>query len=165
MKTLFALGAAAALLSAGSARGDILSTQSVSTKLSVDGAGVKNERLGSTFSSSGENITVTIGSVGGGTAGTAAAVTADSAVSVTVPGGAYLYSTSVFSGSSAASMTPTVTAGVLSALGAADVQTTTNGGVTGTLAATNLSTGAATITAGGAGTQAEITRINQLSAF
>jgi len=58
-----------------------------------------------------------------------------------------------------------VAAGLVTALGAADVQTVTNGGIAGALAATNLGTGVATITAGGAGTSATLTRSNALSVF
>lgn len=165
MKTLL-LAAAAALVAAPAMAADITSTHSVQTALAVDALSVKNERLGSSVSVAGENITVTsLPSLGAGAAGTAVATTAGVNAGLATAGSPFSYSESGFAGTTASAMTPTAAAGALTALGAADVQTVTNGGVAGTLASTNLATGIATITAGGAGTNATITRSNTLSVF
>ena len=160
------LFAAAVLMAAPAMAGEITSVHSVQTQLGVDALSVKNERNASSYSVSGENIGVTaLGFVGAGAAGTAAAVTGTDTPVIATAGQPFAYSESVYSGSSAATMTPTTATGTLTALGAADVQTVTNGGTAGALAATNLATGVATITAGGAGTDATITRSNTLSVF
>jgi ABC-type spermidine/putrescine transport system permease subunit II len=165
MKTLF-LAAAAALVAAPAMAGDITSTHSVQTVLGVDALSVKNERKASSVSTAGENVTVTsLPSLGAGAAGTAVATTAGVTAGLATAGSPFSYSESAFAGATASAMTPTVAAGAVTALGAADVQTVTNGGVAGTLAGTNLATGVATITAGGAGTQATLTRSNTLSVF
>ena len=165
MKNLF-LTVAAALLATPAMAGDITSVHSVQTVLGVDALSVKNERLGSSVSVAGENITVTsLPSLGAGAAGVAVATTAGVNAGLATAGSPFSYSESGFAGSTAADMTPTVATGALTALGAADVQTVVNGGVAGTLAATNVGTGVATITSGGAGTQATLTRSNTLSVF
>jgi len=159
------IATATVALSAPAFAADVTSIHSVQTQLGVDALSVKNERLGSSVSVSGENINVTLPTLGAGAAGTAVATTAATGAAIVSNGSPFSYSESGFAGSSAAAMTPTVAAGELATLGAADVQTVTNGGTTGALAATNLGTGVATITAGGAGTQATLTRSNTLSVF
>jgi len=158
--------AAATFLAAPAFAGDITSVHSVQTVIGVDALSVKNERNGSSISVAGENITVTsLPSLGAGAAGTAVATTAGVNAGVVNAGDTFSYSESGFAGASATAMTPTLAAGALTALGAADVQTVTNGGVAGALAATNTGAGLATIVAGGAGTQATLTRSNSLSIF
>jgi hypothetical protein len=166
MKNLF-LTVAAALLATPAMAGDITSVHSVQTVLGVDALSVKNERNASAVSAAGENITVTnlpsISSPIG--AGLAVPAIPGLTAGLATVGAPFSYSESAFTGSDNTNMTPTTAAGVVTALGAADVQTVTNGGVAGTLAATNLGTGVATLTAGGAGTTATLTRSNTLSAF
>ena len=162
------LSCALLALAAGPAlAADITSTHSVQTTLGVDALSTVNERLGSSVSASGENIAVTLPSLGAGAAGTAVATTAPAAATIVSAGSPFSYSASAFAGSSAATMTPTVSnpTGTLTALGGADKQTVVNGGIAGTLAATNTGDGLATITAGGAGTSATLTRSNVLSVF
>lgn len=157
---------ALALLGSPAMAGELTSIHSVQTQLSVDALSVQNTRNASTASISGENLTVVdmpqIGAVG---PGSATLVTPAAGVSIASAGSPFSYSQSAFVGSDASAMTPTVAAGVVTALGAADQQTVTTGGTTGALAGTNLGTGVATITAGGAGTDAVIIRSNTLSVF
>jgi hypothetical protein len=166
MKNLF-LTVAAALLATPAMAGDITSVHSVQTVLGVDALSVKNERNASAISVSGENINVnslpTLSNAS--SAGLAIPTTGGVTAGLATVGAPFSYSESAFVGSDNSTMTPATTAGVVTSLGAADVQTVTNGGVAGALAATNLGTGVATVTAGGAGTSATLTRSNTLSAF
>ena len=161
-----ALTAASALTTTAAFAGETTSVHTVQTQLSVDTLSVRNERLGSSATFSGENIGITsLGQLGNAAAGTASAYTAGVYTGAVAAGASTQFSESVFLGSSATAMTPTVAAGLATALGASDIQTVSNGGIAGTLAGTNGATGAATITAGGAGTDAIITRSLSMTVF
>lgn len=140
-------------LMAAPAQADITHRIQSSVSLSVDGAGSVATRLPSTYSISGNNITLdTAGGLGSLTAGSAVGYTpAD--YSVTTAGDAFSLTESFIEGDATPSAT-TVTSGVVTALPMLGNTTTTSGGVAGSLAGTIATDGALTITAGGAGTQA-----------
>jgi hypothetical protein len=140
-------------LLAAPAQADITHKIQSSVSLSVDGAGSVATRIPSTYSISGNNITLdTAGGLGSLTAGSAVGYTpAD--YSVTTAGDAFSLTESFIEGDATPSAT-TVTSGVVTALPMLGNTTTTSGGVAGSLAGTIATDGALTITAGGAGTQA-----------
>lgn len=140
-------------LLAAPAQADITHKIQSSVSLSVDGAGSVATRIPSTYSISGNNITLdTAGGLGTLTAGSAVGYT-PAAYSVTTAGDAFSLTESFIEGDATPSAT-TVTSGVVTALPMLGNTTTTSGGVAGSLAGTLATDGALTITAGGAGTQA-----------
>ena len=140
-------------LMAAPVQADIIHRIQSSVSLSVDGAGSVADRIGSTYSVSGNNITLdTAGGLGSLTPGEGVGYTpAD--YSVTTPGDAFSFTESFIEGDATPSATA-VTGGVVTALPILGSTTTTSGGVAGSLAGTIATDGALTITAGGAGTQA-----------
>ena len=135
------------------AQADISHKIQSSVSLSVDGAGSVATRIPSTYSVSGNNVTLdTAGGLGTLTAGSAVGYT-PAAYSVTTAGDAFSYSESFIEGDATPSDT-TVTSGVVGSLPMLGSTTTTSGGVAGNLAGSIATDGALTITAGGAGTSA-----------
>ena len=140
-------------LMAAPAQADITHRIQSSVSLSVDGAGSVAARIPSTYSISGNNITLdTAGGLGTLTAGTAVGYT-PAAYSVTTAGDAFRCAESFIEGDDTPSATRVTYVGV-SPLPMLGSTTTTSGGVAGSLAGTIATDGALTITAGGAGTQA-----------
>ena len=144
---------AIALSFAPTAHADIIHKIQSSIQLTVDGAASQASRIGSTLSTSGNNVTL-------GTAPTLGSLTPGSAVgytpgdwSVTTAGDAFSYSESFIEGDVTPSAT-TVTSGVTPTLPMLGNTTTSSGGVAGTLAGTIASDSAMTLAAGGAGTTA-----------
>lgn len=135
------------------AQADITNKIQSSISLSVDGAGSVAARIPSTYSVSGNNITLgTAGGLGTLTAGSAVGYTpAD--YSITTAGDAFSFTESFIEGDATPSAT-TVSSGVVGSLPMLGSTTTTSGGVAGSLAGTIATDGALTITAGGAGTTA-----------
>ena len=135
------------------AQADISHKIQSSVSLSVDGAGSVATRIPSTYSISGNNVTLdTAGGLGTLTAGSAVGYTpAD--YSVTTAGDAFSLTESFIEGDATPSAT-SVTSGVVTAHPLLGSTTTTSGGVAGSLAGTIATDGALTITAGGAGTTA-----------
>ena len=135
------------------AQADISHKIQSSVSLSVDGAGSVATRIPSTYSVSGNNVTLdTAGGLGTLTAGSAVGYTpAD--YSVTTAGDAFSLTESFIEGDATPSAT-TVTSGIVTALPMLGSTTTTSGGVAGSLAGTVATDGAISITAGGAGTSA-----------
>ena len=150
-RTLLVLGIT--LAAALPAQADITHRIQSSVSLSVDGAGSVAARIPSTYSISGNNVTLdTAGGLGTLTAGSAVGYTpAD--YSVTTAGDAFSLTESFIEGDATPTAT-TVTSGVVGSLPMLGSTTTTSGGVAGSLAGTIATDGALTITAGGAGTQA-----------
>jgi hypothetical protein len=140
-------------LMAAPAQADITHRIQSSVSLSVDGAGSVAARIPSTYSISGNNITLdTAGGLGTLTAGSAVGYTpAD--YSITTAGDAFSLTESFIEGDATPSAT-TVSSGVVGSLPMLGSTTTTSGGVAGSLAGTIATDGALTITAGGAGTTA-----------
>ena len=150
-RTLLVLGIT--LAGALPAQADITHRIQSSVSLSVDGAGSVAARIPSTYSISGNNVTLdTAGGLGTLTAGSAVGYTpAD--YSVTTAGDAFSLTESFIEGDATPTAT-TVTSGVVGSLPMLGSTTTTSGGVAGSLGGTIATDGALTITAGGAGTQA-----------
>ena len=113
------------LLMAAPAYADITTKMSSSVQLTVDAAASQATRIGSSYSVSGSNVSIT-------TEGGLGALTAGSAVGYTA----------------------TITSGVAPSLPAFGSVTTTAGGVAGSLAGSIDSSGTLSLTAGGAGTSA-----------
>ena len=149
------------LLAAGPAQADITHRLSSSIQLSVDGAATQAQRIGSTYSVSGNNIRVSAANnsvFGGLTAGsaTAAPTMKVGTYDINTAGSAYSFSESFNQGDGipAIGSGVDVSAGVVADMPAFGIVTTQSGGVAGNLAGTINSAGAVTATSGGAGTQA-----------
>ena len=142
------------------ARADLVHKLTTSTQLSVDGAATVATRLGSTYSSSGNNISVvTDADFGGLTApasATAAATMKQTDYDINTTGSAYSFSETFTYGDAIAPIGTgvDVSAGIVADMPAFGNVTTQSGGVAGSLAGTITSAGVMTITAGGAGTDA-----------
>jgi hypothetical protein len=151
------------------AKADLVHKLTTSTQLSVDGAATVATRLGSTYSSSGSNISVvTDADFGGLTApasATAAATMKQTDYQLTTAGSAYSFSESFTYGDAVAPIGTgvDVAAGVVADMPAFGSVTTQSGGVAGTLAGTITSAGVMTITAGGAGTDATGQFVSELT--
>lgn len=135
------------------AKADVSHKIQSSISLTVDGAASAATRIGSTYSVSGNNVTLsTPGGLGSLTPGAAVGYTPTS-YTVTTAGDAFSFSESFIEGDATPSTT-SVTSGVVGSLPMLGSTTTTSGGVAGSLAGTIASDHALTITAGGAGTTA-----------
>ena len=142
---------------AAPANADISIKHTASTSLKVDGAAVQAIRVPSTYAVSGNNIKVTTGEhFGKLTAGTAtAAATLDVGVyEVNTAGSAFTFSESWLQGDAipAIGSGVDVSAGVVADMPAFGNTVVTSGGVAGNLQGTTVSSGIATVQAGGAGT-------------
>ena len=142
------------------AKADLVHKLSTSTQLSVDAAATQSTRIGSTYSSSGNNISVvTDADFGGLTAPGSVAASAtmiQTNQELTTPGSAYSFSESFTYGDAVNPIGSgvDVAAGVVADMPAFGEVTTSSGGVAGTLAVTITSAGVITVAAGGAGTDA-----------
>ena len=151
------------------AKADLVHKLSTSTQLSVDAAATQSTRIGSTYSSSGNNISVvTDADFGGLTAPgsvTASATMIQTNYELTTPGSAYSFSESFTYGDAVNPIGSgvDVAAGVVADMPAFGEVTTSSGGVAGTLAGTITSAGVMTITAGGAGTDATGQFVSELT--
>ena len=134
------------------ANADVITKFSSSVQLSVDASASQATRIGSTYSSSGQNVTATLGGLTA-PSGSAAATMNVGTYTQTTPGSAFNFSESFTSGDSVPTGT-TVTSGVVPSLPSFGTVTTTAGGVAGSLAGTIDSAGVMSLTAGGAGTSA-----------
>lgn len=149
-KILLAMGV---LLMAAPAYADITTKMSSSVQLTVDAAASQATRLGSSYSVSGSNVSITTeGGLGALTAGSAVGYTATD-YSAPTDGTAYSFSEAFTEGDATPSNT-TITSGVAPSLPAFGSVTTTAGGVAGSLAGSIDSSGTLSLTAGGAGTSA-----------
>ena len=147
------LAAAIVIGSASPAYADLTHRIQSSVSLTVDAAASAASRIGSSYSVSGNNITLdTAGGLGALTTGSAVGYTAAD-YSITTAGDAFSFSESFTEGDAVPSAT-SVTSGVVGSLPMLGDTTTTAGGVAGTLAGTISSDHAIGLTAGGAGTSA-----------
>ena len=145
-----------------SVRAELVHKLSTSTSLTVGGATTIAERIGSTYSVSGNNVAVSSadGSVFGGlTAGSATAAPTMKAgtYDIGVDNSAFSFSESYTQGDAIAAMGAGVdvsTDGLVVDMPAFGNTTTQSGGVKGSLSGTILSSGILTVTAGGANTLA-----------
>ena len=141
---------------------DITHKLSSSVQLTVDGAASQATKVGSTYSVSGSNVSLTTaGGLGTLTAGTAVGYT-PSSYSLTTDGSAYTFSETFLEGDDAPSAA-TVSSGVVGSLPVMGSTTTQSGGVAGSLAGTINSAGTMTLTAGGAGTSATGQFVSELT--
>jgi hypothetical protein len=138
-----------------------------SVSLTVQGAAVQTNRIGSSYSVSGSNIAVTSnGAFGGLTGGsaTAAATLTDGSYEVNTAGQSFSFSESGTIGDTAIT-SQTQANGNIAAPSIYGNATTQLGGNAGTLAGTLSATGIPTVTAGGPGTTAVGQRTVELSVF
>jgi len=141
------------LMIAAPAHADITHKISSSVQLNVDASASQATRLGSTYSVSGSNVSITTeGGLGTLTSGSAVGYTATD-YSAPTDGTSYSFSESFIEGDAVSSGT-TITSGVAASVPAFGNVTTTAGGVAGSLAGTINSSGTMSLTAGGAGTSA-----------
>mgnify|MGYP006935326254 CR=1 FL=1 len=164
MKKLLLLLALASSTAANA--GEIRSTIVDSVQLTVDGPMVQTRRIGSQYSVSGSNVSVT--TLGGltGASTTAPATISAGSYGINTDGQAF-----AFSESSTVGDVAVTTQSSLSSGGRVDTPniygdtTQYQGGTPGSLAGTLTPTGVATVTAGGAGTTAIGQRTVELSVF
>ena len=147
------------LLLSPAAKADLSHSITTSTQLTVNGAYTDAKRIGSTYAVSGSNIKVAtdqhFGKLTAGTATTAATLDVG-AYDINTVGSAFSFSESWSQGDAPAAIGSgvDVTSGVVADMPAYGETLTMSGGVAGSLAGTIVSSGIATITAGGAGTSA-----------
>ena len=151
-----------ALVAPPAANADLIHRLTTSTQLNVDGAATVANRVGATYSVSGNNISVGSGNsdVFGGltapTSVTAASAMTDGTYDITTSGSAFSFSESFIQGDAVNPIGSgvDVASGVIADMPAFGNVTTQSGGVAGSLAGTITSAGVMTLTAGGAGTSA-----------
>ena len=163
-KALLAFGM---LLMSGAAAnaGGLTSRLSSSVQLTVDGPVVSSTRLGSSYSASGSNISVT--TLGGltGSSATAPATISAGTYGIATDGDAFSFAESQFVGDTV------VTADSLGVNGRFDTPTLYSdntiqaGGTAGSLAGTIDTTGSITLTAGGPGTTAVGQFVSEITVF
>ena len=141
------------LLMAAPAYADITTKMSSSVQLTVDAAASQATRIGSSYSVSGSNVSITTeGGLGALTAGSAVGYTATD-YSAPTDGTAYSFSEAFTEGDATPSNT-TITSGVAPSLPAFGSVTTTAGGVAGDLAGSIDISCTLSLTAGGDATSA-----------
>ena len=153
-RSLIALGM---LLMAAPAHADITHKLSSSVQLTVDAAATNVQRVGNSYSVSGNGVVTDIGGTGtadlnvGGLGTITNGVAAGSFATATqaTSGNSFSYSNSFTAGDTIQTTAPTV-----GAVDAYSNQTSTAAGSAGSLAGTITSAGAMTLTAGGAGSSA-----------
>ena len=141
---------------------DITHKLSSSVQLQVNAAATQVERIGSSWSVSGNGVDTTDGTTTGTvSAGTiTAGVFAPGTIAATqdVPGASFSYSATYVQGDAVATSAPSV-----GAVGNFSDQVSTASGTAGDLAGTITTAGVMTITAGGAGTVATGQFVNELT--
>ena len=141
---------------------DITHKLSSSVQLQVNAAATQVERIGSSWSVSGNGVDTTDGTTTGTvSAGTiTAGVFAPGTIAATqdVPGASFSYSATYIQGDAVSTSAPSV-----GAVGNFSDQVSTAAGTAGDLAGTITSQGVMTITAGGAGTVATGQHVTELS--
>ena len=154
-----ALIALSMLLMAAPAHADLTHKLSSSVQLTVDAAATNVQRVGNSYSVSGNGVTLDVGGgskasadldVGGlGTLSSGVGGGSLPTAYQTTDGASFTYSNSFTAGDAVITTAPTV-----GAVSAFSNQTSTAAGSASTLAGTITSAGAMTLTAGGAGTSA-----------
>ena len=164
-KLLLAICGGVIFVSSASAA-EINNTITDSVQLTVNGAGVSSQRIGSSYSVSGSNIDVTtLGGLTGGSA-TAPATMSAGDYALETNGGAFTFSEAVTVGDTVdTSMDVDATLGTFDTAEVYSDNTIIAGGTKGTLAGTLSATGISTVTAGGQGTTALGQRTVSLSVF
>ena len=146
--------------------GEIRSSIIDSVQLTVDGPMVQSNRIGSSYSVSGSNISVTtLGGLTGATA-TAPATIGSTSYDINTDGQAFAFSESSLVGDVAVTTQSSLSSG--GRIETPNIYGETaqyQGGTPGSLAGTISPTGIATVTAGGSGTTAIGQRSVELSVF
>ncbi len=136
-----------------------------SVSLNVEGPAIQSTRIGSSYSVSGTNISVT--TLGGLTGGTATAASTPSAGSydIDTDGQAFTFSETIKVGDTPVTAQTALSGGIFASPNLYGETITSTGGTAGSLAGTLSPTGIPTITAGGAGTTGVAQRTIELSVF
>ena len=164
MKKIALMAAPFLIMSPASAL-EIRSVITDSVQLTVDGPGVHSTRIGSEYSVSGTNVSVsTLGGLTGATATAPATVSAGS-YTINTDGQAFNFSETTNIGDTVVTSQNDLSGGLFTGPNIYGETTTSTGGTAGDLAGTLSGTSIPTITAGGAGTTAVGQRSIQLSVF
>ena len=145
---------------------DITHKLSSSVQLTVNAAATQVERVGNTYAVSGNGLDSTYGSgdsavtngIGGMTFDSGVGTVADTTFTQDVPGASFSLSQSFVQGDALSQSAPTV-----GAVSNFSDQVSTAAGTAGTLAGTITTSGAMTVTGGGAGTVATGQFVNELT--
>lgn len=144
---------------------EIRSSITDSVQLTVEGAAVQTNRIGSSYSVSGSNVTAgTLGRLTGGSA-TAPPTVSAGAYTQTNAGQTFTFSETATIGDVPVTSQGSLSAGQFASPNLYGNSTTQSGGTAGTLAGTLSPTGIPTVTAGGAGTTAIGQRTVELTVF
>ena len=145
---------------------EITSRITDSVQLTVDGPAIQSTRVGSTYSVSGSNISVTtLGGLTGGSSTAAATVSAGD-YGIDTDGSAFSFSESTTIGDTPVTSQSTIgTGGTVATPNLYGNTTQNQGGTAGNLAGTLSATSVPTVTAGGSGTTAIGQRTIELSVF
>ena len=136
-----------------------------SVQLTVDGPAIQSTRVGSEYSVSGTNISVsTLGGLTGASATAPATVSAGS-YSINTDGQAFTFSETTNIGDTVVTSQSALSGGQFTTPNIYGETITSTGGTAGSLAGTLSGTSVPTITAGGAGTTAVGQRSIELSVF
>ena len=164
MKKVALLAAPFLMMSPVSA-GQINSIITDSVQLTVDGPALQSTRIGSSYSVSGSNISVTtLGGLTGATA-TAPGTPGSSSYDINTDGQAFTFSESITVGDTPVTGQVALSTGVFSAPNLYGDSITNTGGTAGSLAGTLSATSVPSVVAGGAGTTAIGQRTIELSVF
>ena len=144
---------------------EITSRITDSVQLTVDGPAVQSTRLGSTYSVSGSNVSVT--TLGGltGSSATAPATVSAGDYSINTDGSAFSFSESQFVGDTVVTSQTALSSGQVASPNLYSSSTQSQGGTAGDLAGALSATSIPTVTAGGAGTTVVGQRTIELSVF
>ena len=145
----------------------ITSTITDSVQLTVEGPAIQSTRMGSSYSVSGSNISVTtLGGLSSPTTSNAASVTAGT-YDINTDGSAFTFSESATLGDAPVTSQAALgnTTGRSISPNLYGISTQSQGGLAGDLAGSLSATGVPTVTAGGAGTTAIGQRTVELSVF
>ena len=150
-RALLALGMV--LIAAPASAGGLVHKMSSSVQLTVDAARTTATRIGSQYSVSGSNVNTTdgttAGTISGGTITSGVMSPGNISATQATAGEAFSYSQSYLQGDAVSTSAPSV-----GAVGNFSSQTSYAAGSAGDLAGTLSTTGAITLTAGGAGSSA-----------
>ena len=166
MRKLFLACCGGVMFISSASAAEISNVITDSVQLTVNGSGATNTRIGSTYSVSGNNISVTtLGGLTGGSA-TAPATLSAGDYSINTDGASYNFSETLTVGDTVyTSQSADETSGRIDTPSMYSSNTQEVGGTAGDLAGTLSATGVAEVTAGGQGTTALGQRTVSLSVF
>lgn len=146
---------------------EIQSVITDSVQLTVDGPMVQSTRIGSSYSVSGSNVSVTtLGGLDASTSSTTSPATISAgSYDINTDGQAFTFTETATIGDVPVTSQATLSTGLFSSPNLYGESITSAGGSAGSLAGTLSGTSVATVTAGGAGTSAIGQRTIELSVF